>query len=697
MNSKNLFACTLDIGLLKLIAASVGTMAVAADAATAEAVATAGAPLALISSDDPVRVANAFAVLAHPILLVGRETSEADFAAAVRAALAEQGCSKPVLTLTTDLHAIASTRPKGAVDRALLDRLATAEMPNRYIAIVNLPRSGSYFLSEILEKVGAGHPTEHLRPSVRDLSLDPDSGFDLERWFEIVAKLTATNGVFSTKIIFPFLAPMLANPRVAELIREAVKGVDVRFVYLWRRDKFLQAISGFRATRTRVFQMIHGHGLDAHRSIYYEFDSILNDYKALWTSEGVISQFIVDNAAPSLVINYEDLEKYISHYADGLQQFIGLHNRIKIDLESFNNKVMRDDVTGTLIDRFVADLAEHGMTEATPRNIIISAAELQDRRKGSVQDGPILEFVHPDFVGAYQARDWQIVDYHHYKLGNRNECFRGPPPPLEQPYFTCLGAAQTFGAQVSEPFPDQVATRIGINAFNLGFAGAGPRFFLDRPELIEIANKGVFAVIQVLSGRSVGNSVFDNPHGRNVLVNRETGQSADDITAYIAYQRAHGDEAVGALFEETRANWIAQMRALLDAINVPKLLLWFSERSIGPRQAGNEVLDHYGRFPQLIFAEEIEQLKNHYDVLVDGSGMRGSPEPHRSRVTGGPATIRLSTGHLERENRYYPSSAMHEDVAKALITAIEGHSPFVQLIQSKQSADSGSSRPGIRT
>ena len=83
-----------------------------------------------------------------------------------------------------------------------------------------------------------------------------------------------------------------------------------------------------------------------------------------------------------------------------------------------------------------------------------------------------------EHLSGYQARDWEYVDYEMYQDEETGLWFRGPRPVLEGGnYFTCVGAAQTFGCFCPEPYPellfgspdtlsrriDEVASRVPIN------------------------------------------------------------------------------------------------------------------------------------------------------------------------------------------------------------------------------------------
>ena len=79
----------------------------------------------------------------------------------------------------------------------------------------------------------------------------------------------------------------------------------------------------------------------------------------------------------------------------------------------------------------------------------------------------------------YQERDYEIIDYELYPLPGTDHVIRGPRPETLAPdeYFTCVGAAQTFGCFCERPYPAQLGESLGLSPLNLGFAGAGARSF----------------------------------------------------------------------------------------------------------------------------------------------------------------------------------------------------------------------------
>ena len=118
----------------------------------------------------------------------------------------------------------------------------------------------------------------------------------------------------------------------------------------------------------------------------------------------------------------------------------------------------------------------------------------------------------------YQTEAYHIVDYELWRLPGSDEYFRGPQMSFRpQNYVAFVGAAQTFGAFCRYPFVNLVAERTGHAVVNLGIGGAGPNRFLEDPTLMGVINSARLVVVQVMSGRSVGNGRYENLRGTSSL------------------------------------------------------------------------------------------------------------------------------------------------------------------------------------
>jgi hypothetical protein len=274
----------------------------------------------------------------------------------------------------------------------------------------------------------------------------------------------------------------------------------------------------------------------------------------------------------------------------------------------------------------------------------------------------------------YQERDYEIIDYELYQLPGTNYRIRGPQPETLDPgeYFTCVGAAQTFGCFTEKPYPVLLSDALGLSPLNLGFAGAGPRYFLHHRNLLNYVNRGRFAVIQVMSGRSEDNSLFDTG-GLELLTRRSDGRQIGAQPAWEELLATESHERVQAIVAETRDNWVNSYRALLAEIRVPTIVFWFSIRPPDYEEDySSDIYRFFGEFPQLVNRPMIERIKDLGDEYVECISERGLPQPLVSRFTGEPVSVAHRAdlgGRWKAFNPYYPAPEMHEDAAAALIDA----------------------------
>jgi hypothetical protein len=279
-------------------------------------------------------------------------------------------------------------------------------------------------------------------------------------------------------------------------------------------------------------------------------------------------------------------------------------------------------------------------------------------------------------AGAYSRSDWRVVDYQLYRLdppiidpvtGAPLE-LRGPRPAALTPgdYFVCIGGAQTFGRFCARPYSALLADRLGLPAVNLGRGGAGPSFFSPRNQaLLYHVNRARFTIVQVMSGRSAGSSLFSSAGlGSYTRVADGTVVGCDE--AFQELLRSQPIDHVRRIVAETRQQWLASFRELLLAIEVPKILLWFSVRSPRYRERYGSVSALFGDFPQLVNTRMMSELRRYCDHYVACVSRRGLPQPLVDRTSGERIAVRDEWSGVWRENTYYPSPEMHVDAADAL-------------------------------
>lgn len=280
-------------------------------------------------------------------------------------------------------------------------------------------------------------------------------------------------------------------------------------------------------------------------------------------------------------------------------------------------------------------------------------------------------------AAEYQESDWRVVDYEAFCLDpdiidpSRGYALRirGPRPAnLERGnYFVCLGAAQTFGRFCPCPFPTLLQQRLSLPVLNISHGGAGPSYFVrQNGRLLDYLNNARFVVLQVMSARSEGNSLFEC-EGVGSYLRRSDGMRLGCDQAYEELIRTEPREVVERIVHETRENWLASYQSLLSEITSPSILFWFSTRRPNYRQAWDRVSDLFGEFPQLVDGAMVKALRMECDAFVSCVSRRGRPQILRDRTTGEPVAVSDPwTAHPWEKNWYYPSPEMHVDAAKAL-------------------------------
>lgn len=279
-------------------------------------------------------------------------------------------------------------------------------------------------------------------------------------------------------------------------------------------------------------------------------------------------------------------------------------------------------------------------------------------------------------AAEYQDPDWRVVDYQTYCLDEsiidpstkRPLHIRGPRPDRLDAggYFVCLGAAQTFGRFCPRPFPSILAERLRIPAVNISHGGAGPAFFDNNETLLSYLNGARFVILQVMSGRSESNSLFESD-GVGFYRRRSDGQSLGCDQAFAELLKTQSMPKVLAVVEETRQSWIESYRRLTVKIRVPKVLFWFATRVPDYAPSVKNVSGLFGAFPQLVNGRMVKDVGRQCDHYVECVSVRGVPQILLDRFNGERVTITDPwTSQPWVENWYYPSPEMHEEAANAL-------------------------------
>lgn len=296
----------------------------------------------------------------------------------------------------------------------------------------------------------------------------------------------------------------------------------------------------------------------------------------------------------------------------------------------------------------------------------------------------------------YQTRDIDICDYQEFLVRDCDVKFRGPgfdPFEVEEgSFFTCLGAAQTYGCYYNDPFPNLLAKETGLKALNLAVGGTGPGFYLQYPSLIEAMNRGKFVILQAMAARHESNSRFEADGYVEFVRDRIKG---DSVTSAVAWQRIIDEDLENALkyVQEVRESWLETTQKLVSAIKVPVLFFWFSRRVAdyeidfeavreqAERRKQGADNSHFsdglsGDFPHYVdgpTARAAIDLCADYAECLSSRGMRQPILNKRGEPVGKLSFAALGPEHKDQwqsKNIYYPSEEMHQDACEALLPAV---------------------------
>jgi hypothetical protein len=273
----------------------------------------------------------------------------------------------------------------------------------------------------------------------------------------------------------------------------------------------------------------------------------------------------------------------------------------------------------------------------------------------------------------YQSEANHIVDYQLWRLDGSDEFFRGPQTVLRPGKFVAyVGAAQTFGTFCRYPFPNLIGERVGQATANLGVGGAGAGRFIHDRRLMSLINDASVAVIQVMSGRSAPNSRYENLQGTSSLRPRDNPKApwvwAEAVWEQLFHELPH--EELAMLVQETRDNWLAEMKTLLNSVRVPKILLWISPRTPNHEFSFDSSKALLGPFPHFVNQPMLEELLPLADSFVSVVSKRGLPQRLYDRYTGDQTNLNRPNG-LVTLNHDYPSPEMHVDAAEQLTPVIQ--------------------------
>jgi LPS sulfotransferase NodH len=269
---------------------------------------------------------------------------------------------------------------------------------NSYL-ICTTPRSGSTLLCELLTATGvAGRPDEYFQqlrstgmpmtprdylagvaPDIvpvedREGELEQHELFDPRRFarFEeyvdwVVRRATTSNGVFGAKIMWPYLAGLVAGLATIPCHRGMVAPNDLlsnafpglRYVWLRRMDKVRQAVSLWRAIQTWHWRK------DATRAgdnvpdteLRYSFKAIDHLRKRLIASDRAWEIYFEGTDAEPLTLTYEDFTQEMHETVISIMRHVGVGHLAEVQYDLPPTARQADEISERWVAEFRADFA----------------------------------------------------------------------------------------------------------------------------------------------------------------------------------------------------------------------------------------------------------------------------------------------------------------------------------------------------
>ena len=282
------------------------------------------------------------------------------------------------------------------------------------------------------------------------------------------------------------------------------------------------------------------------------------------------------------------------------------------------------------------------------------------------------------------------LNYEEYRFGRSRQVFRGPMPDLSRPYIACIGGSETYGRFSPVTYAQQMQRSLGIQCVNWGTPGAGPGFFLKDSVLLESCSRARACVVAVMSAHAMPNRYYRVFFRRNERL-RDVSEMLATLYPEVDFGRfRYVGNMLNHLYEvspdrfamirlELKNAWIARMTELMNDIETPKVLVWFSNITpdesdmLEPRAARHVS-------PAYVTSEMVEAVKPFADFYVefvaDPEAVKGAPG---DRVLG---------DRSENVARRFPSATMHKQLAELL------DGPVSELLATSPAGPNDTSRPG---
>ncbi|MEO1028984.1 MAG: DUF6473 family protein [Pseudomonadota bacterium] len=283
---------------------------------------------------------------------------------------------------------------------------------------------------------------------------------------------------------------------------------------------------------------------------------------------------------------------------------------------------------------------------------------------------------------GYQKVDRTAYDYDIWFVNGGTVGFRGPPLRLDQPgYVSFIGAAQTFGRFVHDPFSRQVGRFLTVPAANLGISGAGPEYYLRDAHIMGMLRNSSHTFVQAMSGRSVSAAYFQVAFNNGVSVFQSGPREGERMLAQKAYEllrREYGEEAFQDQVQAVRLAWVERYVEIIEALGRRASIVWISERSIDkPVDLTSSPLGIFPHFVDRAMIDDVCQRTEVDCIECVMSPMLADPivnkKSGRLDAVFGAEQFPTRPDEMRALNNYYATNALHDITAREILKYMLSH------------------------
>ena len=210
------------------------------------------------------------------------------------------------------------------------------------------------------------------------------------------------------------------------------------------------------------------------------------------------------------------------------------------------------------------------------------------------------------------------------QIGFGNLQIRPMPKTLENDYVVFLGSDDTHGCQVDSPYPSLVQHFTGFQAINLGCVGARIDAFLNDDRVLEICKGAGLAFLEVMGAEAMSNRLYRVSARNNQRLVRVSKylkalyegvdfSGVETVSELLTALAQMPEEKLYFVKMELHLAWVARMKALINKIDTPVILLWISDHYPYYAETGGTIY----RDPLFVDRMMIEALRNEVVDVVE--------------------------------------------------------------------------------